>query len=164
MFDKNTDLNFETVDQFFDWIKGHILAEVTNFQDIDDVEIDSSKSAQDGRLDLDAFLRVRVKDKVEGHSIVVGDEVKKFIEKSALETPANMHLSEVEFVRRQKWRFDGALIVATIPRPKQRAWLENAQQTKPSVFIGERNGIKTPFLKQLEIPAATTFTIRLTWL
>ena len=155
------DLNFKTHDEYWAWAKTHIYPTVG--VDIDQVDVYETKAAQEGSLELDDYLKIRVKDKVEGQSVVIGEEIKRFLKELALETPENMKLSPIEYVLRQKYRIDGAVLHVRIERPKQDAFLKDRSQFGPHAFIESRHGEKTDLAKRMEIATHTALSISLKW-
>lgn len=158
---QSRDFNFKNQEAFWNWAKTHIYPTIA--VDIDKVDVHAPRSAQDGDLDLEAYRAIQVKDKVEHHSIIVGEEIKKHFKELALETPQNMNLNLIDYVLRQKYRIDGAVIHVRIERPKQDKFLKDHARYGPHAFVESRHGEKTELAKQLEIASHTTLTISLKW-
>jgi len=154
-----------TPKEFFEWAtKYHLLATIGEIQNLDDVEIENPHAVEKGKLDLDACMNVRIRDKLEYQMVRVGDEVEKYLLGSALETPKNMNLSVVEFIRRQKWRFDHMTITVTLERPNQKAFLVEQHVMGHISYMKSRDGVETDYAKRFQIADKVVFTINLAWI
>jgi len=88
---------------------------------MDEAEIIAPKEYENGSLDLPKHYKMKVKDKISKKVAIIDNELRERFKTYALETPTERRMTPLEYVLRQKSRFDGKTEVFSIKREPERA-------------------------------------------
>lgn len=86
---------------------------------MDECEIKLPPDYERGSLDLRKHYQIEIKDKISGIKTTVEKELRKEFMLYVLETPTSMRMNPLEWVLRQRSRFDNKTIVTYIRRPER---------------------------------------------
>jgi len=107
---------FKTPEEYYEeFFKPNFTFDITT-RPIDESEIVTPKAYQNGNLDLRKHYKTKIKDKVSGKSVVVDNLLRERFKIYALETPSERRMNPLEYVLRQRSRFDGKTETFSIRR------------------------------------------------
>jgi len=112
---------YETPEEYYEqFFKRNFTFEIDT-RPIGEAEIIAPKEYENGSLDLPKHYKLKVKDKISKKVVIIDNKLRERFKTYALETPTERRMTPLEYVLRQKSRFDGKTEVFSIRREPERA-------------------------------------------
>jgi len=109
-------LEYETPEEYYEqFFKRNFTFEITT-RPMDEAEIITPKEYENGSLYLPQHYKTKIKDKVSKKTVTVDDLLRERFKNYALETPTERRMTPLEYVLRQRSRFDGKTETFSIRR------------------------------------------------
>jgi len=116
---QKTQFEYETQEQYYEeFVKRNFTFEI-DIRPIDEAEVKTPKEYNNGSLDLPKHYNMIIKDKVSGKKVTVDKLLRERFKLFVLETQRERKMNPLEYVLRQRTRFDGKTEVFSIRRPKE---------------------------------------------
>jgi len=116
-----TPFGYETPEKYYEqFFKRNFTFEITT-RPMDEAEIIAPKEYENGSLDLAQHYKTKIKDKVSKKTVIVDDLLRERFKIFTLETPTERRMTPLEYVLRQKSRFDGKTETFSIRREPESA-------------------------------------------
>ena len=116
---QKTQFEYETPEQYYEeFVKRNFTFEIDT-RPYNEAEITTPKEYNDGNLDLPKHYNTIIKDKISGKKVTVDKLLRERFKLFVLETPTERRMNPLEYVLRQKARFDNKTEVFSIRRPKE---------------------------------------------
>jgi len=116
---QKTQFEYETPEQYYEeFVKRNFTFEI-DLKPYNEAKIIPSKDYENRSLNLAKHYKTKVKDDVSKKTVIVDDLLRERFKMFALETLTERRMTTIEYILRQKARFDNKTEVFSITRPKQ---------------------------------------------